>query len=217
MGKKRTGSAKKRQAKGQVVALILVAAMAVSLVAYFGSVGSGPAVPRQVGVSGPAGQAYVDEGNRAYDAGDYAGAIRAYEKALPQRGQDPALLTDLGTAYFYKTPSDPVRATVYYDQALAVDPQFPNALFNKGIVLMQGLGKPAEAIPVLEKLLSFLSPNDPQTARVKESIARAKAATASPATVPSGQPTSPSAPGQVPQVAPPPAVGGSRLATGFGR
>ncbi len=185
VGKKKQSYRNRRQGRGQVIALVLVGAMAVSLVAYyFGSVGSG-STSRPTGAAGDpgAGDRYVEEGNRAYDAGDYEAAIRSYERALPWRGKDPAVLTDLGTAYFYRRPPDPAKAISYYDQALAVDSTFRNALFNKGIVLSEGQGKAAEAVEVWEKLLFVLGPADPQAARVKQLIAEARTRATSPGAV----------------------------------
>lgn len=211
MGKQRI-SRKKRQTQVQVVALILAVAMAAGLIYLF----AGEALTRQQGgsVSGGLAQAeqYIQQGNQAYDSGDYNGAIRFYERALPARGKDPGLLTDLGTAYFYRTPSNPTKAIEYYDRALASDPTFPNALFNKGIVLSDALGKTAEALAVWEKLESQLPAGDPQAAKVKQYIAQAKAALKTP---PPAQ-----APVQAPSTLPSPAPltgTGSRLSGSFGR
>jgi cytochrome c-type biogenesis protein CcmH/NrfG len=187
------------------VALILALAMAVSLVAYyFGSTGSAPrpqGAGRPVASSGSSlqGDQYVQQGTQAYDAGDYNGAIRAYEQSLTWRGKDPGVLTDLGTAYYYRTPSDPAKAIEYYDRALGIDPGFPNALFNKGLVLFEGQRKPAEALPVWEKLVSLLPANDPSVGKVKAFIAQAQAAL------------------NAPSATPVPAAPGFRLSGGFGR
>ena len=205
---------KKRRARGQLIALALAGLMALSLAAYYFQAAGPSAVPAPAGAAGggEAGERYVQEGNRAYDAGDYAAAIRWYEKSLPWRGQDPGVLTDLGTAYFYRRPSNPRRAIEYYDRALAVDPSFVNALFNKGIVLWHGLNDPAAAIPVWEKLLAALPPNDPAHEKVRQSLAAAKeAARQTPAQTSTSPPTPPS-------TAPSPGTpSGSKLSSGFGR
>lgn len=225
MSKKRT-SRKRQNKQGQVVAVILVAALALGLVGlYLGSTGQ-PAAPSAGVGGGAAADRYVDQGNRAYDAGDYPAAIRAYEQALDVRGRDPGVLTDLGTAYFYRTPSDPAKAIEYYDRALAVDPTFPNAMFNKGVVLHQGQGNPAAAISIWEKLVASLPANDPSLARVKALMAEAQAEldqkeTAAPpasdGAAPAAAPAPSSAPAAVPDTAPGSATGGSRLSGGFGR
>lgn len=199
---------RRRQAQGRLVALIVAGVMALSLVAYyFASFGPAPASP---GSGSPAaapsggaaqGDRFIQDGNRAYDAGDYDGAIRAYEQALPWRGKDPGVLTDLGTAYFYRTPSDPARAASYYDRALAIDPSFPNALFNKGVVLFQGQGDATGAIAVWEKLLTVLPAGDPAIGKVKDLLAEARASLNAPS-------------GPAPLV---PQAPGARLRGGFGR
>ncbi|MEP7029245.1 MAG: VWA domain-containing protein, partial [Candidatus Eisenbacteria bacterium] len=40
------------------------------------------------------------EGNRLYAKGDFKGAARVYQAAIKQRGEDPALLTNLGAALY---------------------------------------------------------------------------------------------------------------------
>lgn len=204
----------KRQARGRLIAVVLAGLMALSLAAYYFQA-AGPSATQVP--SGPAGgpetgERYVQEGNRVYDAGDYAAAIRWYEKALPWRGQDPAVLTDLGTAYFYRRPSDPRKAIEYYDRALAVDPAFANALFNKGIVLWHGLNDPKAAIPVWERLLAALPANDPAKAKVQESLAAAKEAAGQRSAPPSASSSAPAATAPSPAAAP-----GSKLSSGFGR
>jgi tetratricopeptide (TPR) repeat protein len=200
------GKATRRQRKGQLIALVLASFMALSLATYYFGVSSTPG-PAPSPTAGPAaGDRYVEQGNRAYDTGDYAAAIRYYEQALSWRERDPAVLTDLGTAYFYRTPSDPDRAIAYYDRALAVSPGFRNALFNKGIVLLSGKRDPAGASASWEQLLTVLPAGDPAIGRVKTLIAEAKAAEAKAAeakTLPAagGQPENP----------------GSRLSSEFGR
>lgn len=222
VGKKKRASQKRKNWQGQVLAVILAAAMLVSLVGlYLGS--SGQSVTPSAGVAGGAtADRFVDQGNRAYDAGNYAAAIRAYEQAVASgRDRDPGVLTDLGTAYFYRTPSDPVKAIEYYDRALAVAPDFPNAQFNKGIVLYQGQRKLAEAISVWEKLMTSLPANDPSLPRVKGLIAEAQAElarTQAPASAaPAGGSPVPAAPAPSSPPAAPGAQGGSRLSGGFGR
>ncbi|MDI6870446.1 MAG: tetratricopeptide repeat protein [Bacillota bacterium] len=214
---KQTGK-RRRQARGQIIGFLLAGVMVLSLAAYyFGA--AGPArSPAPAGRAGDlaAGDRYVEEGNRAYDSGDFAAAIRYYEQALPWRGRDPGVLTDLGTAYFYRTPSDPARAIAYYDRALEVSPGFPNALFNKGIVLLQGQNDPAGAIAAWEQLLAVLPQDDPAAPKVKTFIANARTLLSSE----TASPPAPSAPR--PPSAPPPAPfassgTGSRLSSGFGR
>lgn len=194
-----------RKAQGRVVALALAGVMALSLAAYYFNAAAPRPAPAGTPARSATGDRYVEQGNQAYDGGDYAAAIRYYEKALPWRGQDPAVLTDLGTAYFYRTPSDPDRAIAYYDQALAASPGFPNALLNKGIVLLQGKHDPAGAITAWKQLLAVLPKGDPMIDRVQTFIANAETLLKAKPDASSAKPVLPT-PGA-----------GSKLSSGFGR
>lgn len=205
----------KNKAAVQLVVLVLVIGMALSLAAYYFQSGSG-GTQAPVAPAGYAGGSYLDQGNTAYDAGNYPEAIRWYEKAVAAGNTSPGLMTDLGTAYYYKRPSDPDKALEYYDRALEAEPNFPNALFNSGVVLRDGKGQPEEAIAIWEKLLPTL-PAGAQADKVKATIQETKALLAqapAPATVPatSGAPASAPAPGGAASP-----NGGSRLSGGFGR
>lgn len=229
MGKYRKPARSKKQTKAvQLVVLVLVAGMALSLAAYyFQSSGGSTPVP-SAPAAGYAGGGYVDQGNTAYDAGDYPTAIRFYEKAVAAGNNSPGLLTDLGTAYFYKNPSEPDKALEYYARALKVQPNFTNAMFNTGVVLRDGKGQPEAAIATWEKLLASL-PAGAQADKVKAIISETKAQlAAAPAPSPSTQravgvpaaqgvpaPAQGPAPAPVPSGAAP--QGGSRLSIGFGR
>jgi len=57
-----------------------------------------------------------------------------------------------------------------YDRALAADPNFPIALWGKGVLLAQTGGDPAEARRLLEKV-SAMMPAGPQKSEVEKMIA----------------------------------------------
>lgn len=86
--------------------------------------------------------------NLAYDTGDYADAQKRFELFLSKHPGDPAALTDLGSAHLFQEHID--EAIKSYDAALAVDPKFMQAHFNKGIAL-QKQGKKAEAAASLNR------------------------------------------------------------------
>jgi tetratricopeptide (TPR) repeat protein len=70
----------------------------------------------------------------------------------------------------------PEEALAAFDKALKAKPDYKNALYNKGIALMQ-LGRPAEAAAVWEDLLKRY-PGDPQLAGLRARIEQLRAASA---------------------------------------
>jgi len=76
-------------------------------------------------------QAVVDafqEGNRAYQEGDFAGAAAAYTRILEGGRTAPGLEFNLGNAYLKE--GDLGRAVLHYRRALKLDPTYENALAN---------------------------------------------------------------------------------------
>jgi tetratricopeptide (TPR) repeat protein len=151
-----------------MVALIIVVDMILGIGAYY-------AVPKDTvqlgGTSGApvgGGLGLIDQGNAAYDNGDYVAAIGYYEKALEQRPSDANVMVDLGTAYYYKRPSDPTRAVYYYDKAIQVDAKFPNAHFNKAIVL-SSISDYTGAVQSLNDLLKLV-PSGPQADKARQML-----------------------------------------------
>ncbi|MGE5577652.1 MAG: tetratricopeptide repeat protein [Syntrophothermus sp.] len=108
--------------------------------------------------SAPSNQEYislVNAGNSAFDQGKYEQAIVSYEKALRIVPDDPNVLVDLGTAYFYQRNSNPDKAIALYDRALQIVPNFRNGLYNKGVVLREGKRDYAGAKAAWEQFLKF--------------------------------------------------------------
>lgn len=144
----------RKMRNNQIIIIIVALAMVISMTAVFSGLGGKP--------TGPTGGGTVTDlvnlGNRAYDDGNFADAIIYYEKALESNPNLVGVLTDLGTSYWYLQPPLPTRAIEYYDRAIQIEPTFINAYFNKGIVLLYGLNKPAEAIESWQKVLDLNPP-----------------------------------------------------------
>jgi tetratricopeptide (TPR) repeat protein len=94
---------------------------------------------------------WIHLGNEAYDAGQPAKAVSAYERALALAPDNPDVHTDLGTAY--RLIDKPEQAISHYDEALRLDPRHVNARLNKGIVLHFDLGRKTEARNAWTELL----------------------------------------------------------------
>lgn len=104
--------------------------------------------------------ALIGIGNAYFDTQKYDDAIKYYLQAIEIDPNSPNVLTDTGTMYFYKTPSEPDKALDFYEKALKLQPNFENALLNKGVVLRDGKKDYKGAIEVWEKYLSLPNPSE---------------------------------------------------------
>lgn len=73
-------------------------------------------------------QEMFDNAARAYDAGDYAGAIQMYEQLIEESVIDPVVFYNLGNAYYRAGRIGPAIAN--YERALQLDPGFESAQEN---------------------------------------------------------------------------------------
>jgi tetratricopeptide (TPR) repeat protein len=110
-------------------------------------------------------------GNAYYDVGQFQKAAEAYQESLRLRPQDPGVETDLGTCYHYIGQSD--RALEILDNVLKYSPSFPQALFNKGIVLLDGKKDAKGAIAAWEELLRA-NPGFPKREEIEQRIRQLK-------------------------------------------
>ena len=90
-------------------------------------------------------------GNVYYDLGDYDKAVASYRKSLEIQPQNPYVETDLATCLHYLNQND--EALLILDKVLEYRPNFPPALYNKGIVLIHGMNDPESGMASWEKLL----------------------------------------------------------------
>jgi len=109
-------------------------------------------------------------GNAYYDAGQYQKATEAYEQSLKLRPQNAGVETDLATCYHFLGQHDKALQTL--DKVLKYNPGFPQALFNKGIVL-QATNDAQGAIAAWQSLLAS-DPNFPQRADIEQRINQLK-------------------------------------------
>jgi len=113
-------------------------------------------------------------GNLYYDQKSWSEAIRYYQQALDIRPDDADVRTDMGTAYYYS--GFPDKAIEQFNQVLKKSPNYPNTLFNLGIVRRDVYKDSAGALAAWEKLLNN-NPNLPpdQVQKVQGVIAETKA------------------------------------------
>jgi len=110
-------------------------------------------------------------GNVYYDIGQYRKAVSAYQESLRLRPADPNVETDLATCYHYL--SEPDKALEILDHVLQYRPDFPQALYNKGIVLDVDKRDPKAAVAVWERLLQA-NPDYPDRAGLERRIRQLK-------------------------------------------
>ncbi len=106
--------------------------------------------------------------NLYYDSGQYDKAIEHYQQSLNLRPGDPNVETDLAVSYHYKGQDD--KALEMLDRVLAHSPDFSQALFNKGVILISSKKDVNTAIRLWEELLR----KDPAFAREAELEQRIK-------------------------------------------
>jgi cytochrome c-type biogenesis protein CcmH/NrfG len=98
-------------------------------------------------------QAWVQLGNRYFDADQHQQAIRAYNRALALDSNNPGVWTDLGV--MYRRNGQPQKAIEAFDKAISLDPLHEASRFNKGIVLLHDLKDRKGAIAAWEALLAI--------------------------------------------------------------
>jgi cytochrome c-type biogenesis protein CcmH/NrfG len=116
-------------------------------------------------------QAAVQLGNMLYDAGRYADAVPAYQKAFALDPRNINVSTDLGTALWYAGRAD--EALAQFDKSLAIEPTHAQTLFNRGIVFSEGKQDVPQAIQSWERLLSG-NPNYPDRGKVEQMLEQAR-------------------------------------------
>lgn len=113
----------------------------------------------------------IELGNTYYDHRFYPEAVKYYARALELKPADLEVRTDMATAMFYSGAAD--KAVVELDKVLQANPKHASALFNLGIVRMDGLNDRKGAIAAWERLLAA-NPDYPQKQKVLELIAKAR-------------------------------------------
>jgi tetratricopeptide (TPR) repeat protein len=110
-------------------------------------------------------------GNLYYDLGQYDKAADFYQQSLAIRPRDPHVETDLATCFHYMGQSD--KALEILDRVLKYNPGFPQAMFNKGVVLVSGKKDVKGGIAVWEDLLKS-DPGYPQRSDLEQRIKQLK-------------------------------------------
>lgn len=106
----------------------------------------------QMSAKDPKNAEYLTQiANIYYDLGKYDKAAEVYQKSLDIRPRDPNVETDLAACFHYLGRYD--QALEILDKVIEYSPNFPQAMFNKGIVLAGGKKNIKGGIAVWEDLL----------------------------------------------------------------
>ncbi len=97
--------------------------------------------------------AWLELGNLYFDSGNPQGAIRSYRSYLELDPDNPDVWTDLGV--MYRRNGEPDQALACFDRASTIDPRHQQSRFNRGIVLMQDLGRGEEAVQTWQDLVAI--------------------------------------------------------------
>ena len=111
-------------------------------------------------------------GNVYYDLGQYDRAADYYRQSLGIRPRDPQVETDLATCLYYTGRNS--EALRILNKVFEYSPGFRQAMFNKGVVLINGEKDVESGISVWEELLR-LDPAFPGREELEKRISQLKA------------------------------------------
>lgn len=100
----------------------------------------------------------LQEANAALDRGDFRRALEGYRNILSRDPENLEARTQIGVLLAQGQHYDEAIRT--FDQVLAKQPDYPHALFEKGLVLFQGKVQPREGVKVWEQLIATAPPEN---------------------------------------------------------
>jgi tetratricopeptide (TPR) repeat protein len=126
----------------------------------------------------------LQEANAAFDRGDFRRALEGYKKILENDPQNAEALTQIGALLARGEHYDDALRT--FDRVLGIAPNYPHALFEKGLVLFQGKVQPREGIKVWEQLIKTAPPDNEYAVTAKRMLEQVRSSM--------GRPSAPSNP-----------------------
>lgn len=119
--------------------------------------------------------ARLDLAHRYLDAGMIEESLGEYSVALELDPDDAEAHAHVGMILYLS--ERPEEALDSVDRALGTDPDYPEALFFRGVILLRGLDRPQEALAAFERYLNA-APFGAERGTAQELIAEAEAALA---------------------------------------
>ena len=110
------------------------------------------ALEREVAVNKDNVMAWTQLGHKYFDTNQPAKAIPAYKQAPELDPNVADVWTDLGV--MYRRNGQPAEALSAFDQARALSPNHEQSRFNRGVVFLNDLNDPQNAVAAWQELLA---------------------------------------------------------------
>lgn len=120
----------------------------------------------------------LQEANAALDRGDFRRALEGYKNILNRDPENLEARTQIGVLLAQGQHYDEAIRT--FDQVLAKQPNYPHALFEKGMVFFQGKVQPREGVKVWEQLIATAPPENEYAVTAKRMLGQVRATMPSP-------------------------------------
>lgn len=115
----------------------------------------------------------LEEANAAFNQGDFGRALAGYRRILDSDPQNLEALTQIGVLLARGEHHDEAIKT--FDIVLDIQPNYPHALFEKGLVFFQGKVQPRKGVKVWEQLIETAPPDNEYAVAAKRMLNRIRA------------------------------------------
>ncbi|MEE9567818.1 MAG: tetratricopeptide repeat protein [Candidatus Binatia bacterium] len=122
----------------------------------------------------------LEEANAAFNQGDFGRALAGYRRILDSDPQNLEALTQIGVLLARGEHHDEAIKT--FDMVLDIQPNYPHALFEKGLVYFQGKVQPREGVKVWEQLIKTAPPGNEYAVTAKRMLAQVRGSMPRPST-----------------------------------
>jgi len=129
----------------------------------------------------------LEEANEAFNRGDFRRALEGYKKILESDPENAKALTQIGVLLARGEHHD--EAIKVFDRVLGIRPNYPQALFEKGLVLFQGKVQPREGVKVWEQLIETAPPENQYAMAARQMLEQVRASMNRPGTAPPASPS----------------------------
>lgn len=124
----------------------------------------------------------LEEANEAFDRGDFRRALEGYKRILEGDPENLEALTQLGVLLSRGEHHD--EAIKVFDRVLGIRPNYPHALYEKGLVFFQGKVQPREGVKIWEQLIETAPPDDQYAMSAKRMLDQVRSSMDRPAASP---------------------------------
>lgn len=129
----------------------------------------------------------LQEANDAFNRGDFGRALAGYKKILDRDPENLEARTQIGVLLARGQHYDEAIKT--FDRVLTMQPNYPHALFEKGLVFFQGKVQPREGVKVWEQLIKTAPPGNEYAVTAKRMLAQVRGSMSRPPSESTAQPS----------------------------